>query len=113
MSAAHLVVVIEVLVAEREPMDARCQQPIEPVHRDGRIAQIAKAARHLLRQPDGQIGLAQPRRPPVEVTAPPSNAPTTRRPSNPSNANCVALHSASIGRAFIVSRSVCLHNYFR
>jgi hypothetical protein len=63
--AAQLVVVIEVLVAERQPMDALRHQRLELVHDEGGIVHIAKAARDLSRQPHRQVRLAQQRRPSI------------------------------------------------
>jgi hypothetical protein len=48
-------------------------------------------------QPDRPIRVPEQQHPASEVTAPPSNAATTRRTSKPSNSNCSVVHSVDIG----------------
>jgi hypothetical protein len=58
---AQLVVIVEVLVAEREPMDALRQQRSETMHDEVGIALVAKATRNPVCQADRTIRLAQQR----------------------------------------------------
>jgi hypothetical protein len=54
-------VVVEVLVAERDGVHALRQHRVETMHDEVRVALVAKAARHLGRQADGAVCLAQQR----------------------------------------------------
>ena len=96
----QLVVVVDILVAQRNGVHTLRHQRLHVVHHQIGIALVAEATRNPPRQADGAIGLRSSAPPPFDVTAPPSKQPTTWRPANPSNSSCVALQSVGIGRAF-------------
>ena len=92
-----LVMIVQVLVAERDAEHALPDERGDRVLHEPRVSGVAETSR----KPPNQISLrsAAPRsRPPAsEVSAPPSNAATTGRPSTCPNTLGSALHSVCIG----------------
>ena len=94
---AQLVVVIEVLIAERDPKHPLRQQGYDLMLDQMLAACVVEARGKPLRQLDRAICRPKKQRPASEVIAPPSNPPTTSRPSTAANPNKSALHSVGIG----------------
>ena len=90
------VVVVDVLVAEGDRDDPLANQGGKRVDHLLGLPMIGEARRHPLDQPD-RLASRSNTVPASDVTAPPSNAATTRRPSNPSNSSCPGIHSVCIG----------------
>ncbi len=89
----------EVLLAQRDGVDALAQQGLEAMLDERGIAIVAKAARDPPRQPDGPVRLAQQGRSSVRgdiATIELTHNLATREAFNTS---CVALQSVPIGRA--------------
>ena len=84
---AQLVVVVQVLVAERDADDALHHQRLDTVLDQSGIAAVGEAGGEALDQPDRPVGRAQQQRAGIRVIAPPSNAATTARPSTGANSN--------------------------
>jgi hypothetical protein len=91
----QVVVVDEVLIAERDPEDALADQRWHRVFDPLGGTSVLMAKRSIRRI--ARSVAPSSRAPASEVLAPPSNAATTARPSTGANPNRSALHSVGIG----------------
>ena len=110
---AQLVVVDQVLVAQRDPEDALANQRLDRVlDQLRRRASLKQPAKRSI-QPDRPIGRPQQQRAGIRRDPPPSKAATTARPSTGANSNNSALHSVGIGALLESALSLCSQNNFR
>ncbi len=104
----QMVVIVEVLVAQRQAKHPLADQRVEPGARSARdrddprsTAQTARS----VRSPDPSRPAADP--PASDVIIPPSNDASTRRPSTGANPNKSAIHSVRIGALPLASKKCC------
>jgi hypothetical protein len=91
---SQLVVVVEILVAKRDPKNPLTDKGRDLVLDPLRMPLVVKANRSIIRI---ARSVAFSRAPASEVTNPASNAASTQRPSTVPKSNDSALHSVGIG----------------
>ena len=94
---AQFIVVVEVLVAERNAEHALADQSAHRVLDQLLAAVVAKAGRKSIHQTDRSVGRPSSSAPASDVIKPPSKAASTTRPPTVPKSNRSALHSVGIG----------------
>ena len=109
---AQFVVIVEILIAERDPEHPLADQRHHLMLDQLRAPLVVKARGEPIHHPDRPIRRAQQQRPGIRGDRPASNAATTSRPSTGANPNKSRLHSVGIGALRESTRNRCSTTIF-